>query len=114
MDALDWADVKGSLLDLFLGGAVGVATLGFPIVGQAKHAWNIGNAESATDTFILINPWCSCHFISLIQKTVLCELCKSSRIKPHSRQLILFGLYHADIRQSPVLVGVIKSVPDNP
>jgi hypothetical protein len=41
-------------------------------------------------------------------------LCKSSRIKPHSRQLILFGLYHADIRQSPALVGVIKSVPYNP
>jgi hypothetical protein len=62
VDALDRADINGSLLDLLLGGAVWVVTLGFSVVGQAEYAWNIGNTESATGTFILINPWCLCHF----------------------------------------------------
>jgi hypothetical protein len=62
VNALDRTDVYGSLLDLFPGCAVGIITLGFSVVGQAEHVWNIGNAKSATDTFILINPWCPCHF----------------------------------------------------
>src|SRR6185369_15533024 len=67
MNARYRADVDGFALDLLLRGAAWVKALGLAVVVEAEHAAHVAYAETATDAFVLIDPWLLCHFILLFR-----------------------------------------------
>jgi hypothetical protein len=64
VNAFDQAHVNCFRLDHLFRCAAGVIAFGFPVVRHAEHPRDVVCTEPATDTLVLINPWCLCHFSS--------------------------------------------------
>jgi hypothetical protein len=63
MNTRDRADIDGLAFDFCLGCAARIEAFGLAVIGITKYSRKVLNAESATDTFILIDPRLPSHVI---------------------------------------------------